>query len=81
MSCVAAPIFGPLGEVAAALSVTGPSQLVRADRIGPAVRMAAAAASRAYSRPRPQVPADGPASRPGRAAPDGKTVIPDMQSR
>ena len=38
VSCVAAPIFGPLGEVAAALSVTGPSQLVRADRIGPAVR-------------------------------------------
>ena len=52
VSCVAAPIFGPLGEVAAALSVTGPGQLVRADRIGPAVRMAAAAASRAYSRPR-----------------------------
>ena len=51
--CVAAPIFGPLGDVAAALSVTGPSQLVRADRIGPAVRMAAAAVSRAYtSRPR-----------------------------
>jgi DNA-binding IclR family transcriptional regulator len=47
MNCVAAPIFGPLGEVA--LSVTGPSQLVRADRMGPAVRMAAAAASRAYS--------------------------------
>ncbi|HEY1916236.1 MAG TPA: IclR family transcriptional regulator [Streptosporangiaceae bacterium] len=56
VSCVAAPIFGPLGDVAAALSVTGPSQLVRADRLGPAVRMAAAAASRAYntSRPRPQ---------------------------
>jgi DNA-binding IclR family transcriptional regulator len=56
VSCVAAPIFGPLGEVVAALSVTGPSQLVKADRIGPAVRMAAAAASRAYStrsRPRP----------------------------
>ena len=35
VSCVAAPIFGPLGDVAAALSVTGPSQLVRADRIGP----------------------------------------------
>jgi DNA-binding IclR family transcriptional regulator len=52
VSCVAAPIFGPLGEVVAALSVTGPSQLVRADRIGPAVRMAAAGASRAYSRPR-----------------------------
>jgi DNA-binding IclR family transcriptional regulator len=55
VSCVAAPIFGPLGDAAAALSVTGPSQLVRADRIGPAVRLAAAAASRAYtSRPRPQ---------------------------
>ena len=49
VSCVAAPIFGPLGDVAAALSVTGPSQLVRADRIGPAVRMAAAAASRPKS--------------------------------
>ena len=53
VSCVAAPIFGPLGDIAAAVSVTGPSQLVRADRMGPAVRMAAAAASRAYtSRPR-----------------------------
>ena len=53
VSCVAAPIFGPLGEVAAALSVTGPTQLVRADRIGPAVRMAAAATSRSYTaRPR-----------------------------
>ncbi|WP_155350781.1 IclR family transcriptional regulator [Acrocarpospora pleiomorpha] len=49
VSCVAAPIFGPLGDVVAALSVTGPSQLVRADRIGPAVRMAASAASRTYS--------------------------------
>src|SRR6266704_2619765 len=37
VSCVAAPVFGPSGDVAAALSVTGPSQLVRADRIGPAV--------------------------------------------
>ncbi len=52
VSCVAAPIFGPLGRVVAALSVTGPSQLVRADRLGPTVRMAAAAASRAYSRNR-----------------------------
>jgi DNA-binding IclR family transcriptional regulator len=49
VSCVAAPIFGPTGEVVAALSVTGPSGLVKADRIGPAVRLAAAAASRAYS--------------------------------
>jgi DNA-binding IclR family transcriptional regulator len=50
VNCVAAPIFGPLGEVRAALSVTGPSKLVRADRIGPAVRLAAAAASRALRR-------------------------------
>ena len=52
ISCVAAPIFGPLGQVAAALSVTGPTGLVRAERIGPAVRLAAAAASRAYASPR-----------------------------
>jgi DNA-binding IclR family transcriptional regulator len=49
VSCVAAAIFGPLGDVVAALSVTGPTSLVRPDRIGPAVRLAAAAASRAYS--------------------------------
>jgi DNA-binding IclR family transcriptional regulator len=49
ISCVAAPIFGPLGAVVAAVSVTGPVALVRADRAGPAVRLAAAAASRAYS--------------------------------
>ena len=48
VSCVAAPVFGPLGEVVAALSVTGPSGLVRPQTIGPAVRLAAAAASRAY---------------------------------
>ena len=44
VSCVAAPIFGPLGDVVAALSVTGPTAVVRADRVGPAVRLAAAAA-------------------------------------
>ncbi|MGH1553199.1 IclR family transcriptional regulator [Streptomyces sp. L7] len=49
VSCVAAPIFGPDGQVAAALSVTGPTALVRTDRAGPAARLAAAAASRAYS--------------------------------
>lgn len=49
VSCVAAPIFGPLGDVVAALSVTGPTGMVKSDRIGPAVRLAAAAASRAYS--------------------------------
>ncbi|TDV40997.1 IclR family transcriptional regulator [Actinophytocola oryzae] len=52
VSCVAAPVFGPLGDVAAAVSVTGPSAIVRGDRIGPAVRLAAAAASRAYSQRR-----------------------------
>jgi DNA-binding IclR family transcriptional regulator len=51
VSCVAAPIFGPLGDVVAALSVTGPSRLVWADRIGPAVRLAAAAVSRAHRSP------------------------------
>jgi DNA-binding IclR family transcriptional regulator len=51
VSCVAAPIFGPLGDVVAALSVTGPTALVRADRSGPAVRLAAAAASRAVNFP------------------------------
>ena len=50
VTCVAAPVFGPLGTVAAAVSVTGPSPAVRPDRAGPAVRAAAAAASRAYSR-------------------------------
>jgi DNA-binding IclR family transcriptional regulator len=49
VSCVAAAIFGPLGEVVAALSITGPSAAVKPDRAGPAVRLAAAAASRAYS--------------------------------
>jgi DNA-binding IclR family transcriptional regulator len=49
ISCVAAPVFGPLGEVVAALSVTGPSAAVRPDLAGPAVRLAAAAASRAYA--------------------------------
>jgi DNA-binding IclR family transcriptional regulator len=49
VSCVAAPVFGPLSDVVAALSVTGPSSLVRVDRVGPAVRLTASAASRAYS--------------------------------
>jgi len=49
VSCVAAPIFGPLGHVVAALSTTGPTGAVKPDRAGPAVRLAAAAASRAYS--------------------------------
>ncbi len=49
VTCIAAPVFGPLGQVVAALSVTGPSSLVRVERSGPAVRLAAAAASRAYA--------------------------------
>lgn len=56
VSCVAAPIFGAAGEVVAALSVTGPSAAVRPERIGPAVRMAASAASRAYSTRRWEAP-------------------------
>lgn len=57
VSCIAAPIFGPLGQVVAALSVTGPTAVVRVDRAGPAVRLAAAASSRAYSHRR--VPLSG----------------------
>jgi DNA-binding IclR family transcriptional regulator len=56
VGCVAAPIFDFTGNVTAALSVTGPSAAVLPDRIGPAVRMAAAAASRAYATRRWAVP-------------------------
>ena len=49
VSCIAAPIFDQFGQVAAALSVTGPTGVVRPERMGAAVRLAAAAASRAYS--------------------------------
>ncbi|MFI7122061.1 IclR family transcriptional regulator [Amycolatopsis sp. NPDC049868] len=60
VSCVAGPIFDFTGKVAAALSVTGPTAVVHPDRVGPAVRMASAAATRAYSTrrwaaPRPQL--------------------------
>lgn len=55
VSCIAAPIFGPVGEVVAAVSVSGPSAAVRADRIAPAVCMAAAASSRAYFATAPRV--------------------------
>ena len=48
VSCIGAPIFGPLGEIVAALSVTGPTAVVRPDRLTSAVRMAAAAASRVH---------------------------------
>jgi transcriptional regulator of acetoin/glycerol metabolism len=82
VSCVAAPIFGPLGDIAAALSVTGPSQLVRADRMGPAVRMAAAAASRAYtSRPRSPVSSSWATSRSSRGMSDERSGASDMRSR
>ncbi|SFP57890.1 MULTISPECIES: IclR family transcriptional regulator [Actinomadura] len=54
--CVAAPIFGPGGGVAAALSVTGPGRAVREEYMVPAVRMAAAAAGRAYSTRRWETP-------------------------
>jgi DNA-binding IclR family transcriptional regulator len=50
ISCIGAPIFGPLGEIVAALSVTGPTTVVRPDRLASAVRMAAAAASRVHLR-------------------------------
>ncbi|MFI5955210.1 IclR family transcriptional regulator [Cryptosporangium sp. NPDC051539] len=50
VTCVAAPIFGPEGTVAAAVSITGPTGMVRPDRAGPAVRLVAAAASRAFSK-------------------------------
>jgi DNA-binding IclR family transcriptional regulator len=50
VSCLAAPVFDQCGTVAAAVSVTGPSSVVRPERMGPAVRLAAAAASRAISR-------------------------------
>ncbi len=57
VSCVAAPIFDVTGVVTAALSVTGPSASVLPDRVGPAVRMAAASASRAYAARRWAAPA------------------------
>ncbi|MFJ2263491.1 IclR family transcriptional regulator [Streptomyces sp. NPDC087844] len=49
VNCIAAPIFDGRGNVVAALSVTGHTATVRPHHMGPAVRMAAAAASRAYS--------------------------------
>jgi len=52
VGCVAAPIFGPLNVVVAAVSVTGPVAGVRENRMAPAVCLAASAASRAYSQRR-----------------------------
>lgn len=50
VACIAAPIFDRSGTIAAAVSVSGPSGVVRPERMGAAVRLAAAAATRAYSR-------------------------------
>lgn len=52
VACVAAPIFGPLNVIVAAVSVTGPVAGVRVNRMAPAVCLAASAASRAYSQRR-----------------------------
>ena len=48
--CVGAPIFGPSGEVVAAMSVTGAASRMRLDRLGAAVRTAAAGTARQMSR-------------------------------
>jgi DNA-binding IclR family transcriptional regulator len=57
VSCVGVPVFGLASTVVAALSVTGPSGLIRPDQHGPALRIAGAAASRAVGarRRRPYV--------------------------
>jgi DNA-binding IclR family transcriptional regulator len=47
VSCVGVPVFGPTSQIVAALSVTGPSGLIRPEEHGPALRIAGAAASRA----------------------------------
>ena len=49
VTCVAAPVFDERGRVVAGLSVTGPTAVVKPERIATAVRLAAAAASRAYA--------------------------------
>lgn len=49
INCVAAPVFDSRGEVAAALSVTGPATLIKPERLATAVQLAGAAATRAYS--------------------------------
>lgn len=45
--CVASPVHGPGGVVRGALSVSGWSARLNADRVGPAVRTAALTISRA----------------------------------
>lgn len=48
--CVGAPVFGPSGEVVAAMSVTGAASRMRLDRLGAAVRAAAAGTTRQMRR-------------------------------
>jgi DNA-binding IclR family transcriptional regulator len=61
ITCIGAPIFGPLGDITAALSVSGPTAVIRPDRFGHAVRTAAVAASRASRGRQPRAGlADGP---------------------
>jgi DNA-binding IclR family transcriptional regulator len=47
---VAAPVFDASGEVAAALSVTGPATLIKPEQLATAVQLAGAAATREYAR-------------------------------
>jgi DNA-binding IclR family transcriptional regulator len=49
--CVASPVHGPGGTAAGALSVSGWSATMKADRVGPAVRTAALTVSRALGAP------------------------------
>jgi DNA-binding IclR family transcriptional regulator len=49
--CVASPVHGPGGTAAGALSVSGWSATLKADRVGPAVRTAALTVSRALGAP------------------------------
>jgi DNA-binding IclR family transcriptional regulator len=48
---VASPVHGPGGTAAGALSVSGWSATLKADRVGPAVRTAALTVSRALGAP------------------------------
>lgn len=56
--CVASPVLGPGGVAAGALSVSGWSATLNAERVGPAVRTAALTVSRALGAP--VVPAASP---------------------
>lgn len=50
LACVACPVFGPSGEVAAAISVTGPTSRFRPDAHSDVVRVAASAISATFAR-------------------------------